>query len=75
MRKIALAVLIWTLAACTAQRDKTASVAKDPYAALWQMLAVSSAPSTKPLNEINDKAAFKDASHSTGKGKIAVGTA
>lgn len=79
MKKIALTILMLALASCTARKD-AAEAGKDPYAVLWNMLVLSTPPDIKdtpaanPLNETR-KAAFKDASHSTGKGKIATGTA
>ncbi|WP_420264533.1 hypothetical protein [Candidatus Magnetominusculus dajiuhuensis] len=76
MKRIVLSILIWVLASCSSQKAKEAAgvAGRDSYAGLWGMLALSTPPEVKPLVE-GGKAVFKDASHSTGKGKIAVGTA
>ncbi|MBF0457227.1 MAG: hypothetical protein HQK99_04960 [Nitrospirae bacterium] len=79
MKKLALTILMMTLAACSARRDAS-EAGKDPYAGLWNMLVLSTPPEIKGTQEAarpdeTRKAAFKDASHSTGKGKIATGTA
>ncbi|MBF0555305.1 MAG: hypothetical protein HQK96_12240 [Nitrospirae bacterium] len=78
MKKIVLSILIWVLASCASQKSKDAAgvagQAKDSYAGLWSMLVLSTPPAIKPLNE-GGKAVFKDASHATGKGKVAIGTA
>lgn len=73
MKKIVFAIMLWALASCTGQRGGNAPEAKDSYAGLWSMLVLSGPPDIKPLKE-NANAVFKDASRSTGKGKIAVGT-
>ncbi|MEO5360394.1 MAG: hypothetical protein H7843_08080 [Nitrospirota bacterium] len=77
MEKIALSILIWALASCSADKGmkgKNAAATNDPYAGLWSMLVLPKPPDVKPLKE-GIKAVFKDASHSKGKGKVSVGTA